>query len=176
MNGDVYVIMKYVLFQGKLLDHTHADKEKRAPIANLFSIPQAAFGFLSKVASRLGLKSAGYNPVNTGIVEDLCDKEHLELVPSKRKFILESEIKASVDANISIRQLTTTQYNDSEESSVRGESPTTFCHFDMVGDCLDHHFIDGSGKESVVSQVRLVLGSSALIMLNTTQHSVLNFT
>lgn len=162
MNGIMYVLYFntiFILFQGKSLDYTLADKEKSIPIANLFSIPQAAVGFLSNVASRLGLKSAGYNPVNTGIVEDLCDKELSEFVLSKGKVVLESEIVASMDANILICQLTTSQCKDSEQSSLRAESPATFSHFDMIGDCLDHHFINGSGKESAMSQVRLLLSS-----------------
>lgn len=33
------------------------------------------------------------------------------------------------------------------------KSPKDFAQFDMVSDCLDHHFVDGSGKSLTSSQV-----------------------
>uniref|UniRef100_A0A7N0TK43 E2 ubiquitin-conjugating enzyme n=1 Tax=Kalanchoe fedtschenkoi TaxID=63787 RepID=A0A7N0TK43_KALFE len=140
--------------KGKLLDHTRTDEDKSDPISNSFSIPQAALGFLSNVATRLGLKSAAYNPVSTDPVEDPCDNELLELLPSLRESILESELQASVEANILLQNLTKMDDQDNLQSSEKSVNPIKFRHFDMVvGDCSDHHFVDVSGNGSATSQV-----------------------
>ncbi|CAM8985902.1 unnamed protein product [Rhodiola kirilowii] len=139
-------------YKGKQLDYTRADEVKSAPITNSFSIPQAAVGFLSNVASRLGLKSVGYNLLGAGTINNPSDNEPLKLLPSMRKSFLESEMQASVEADILINQLSETDNKDSVHSSLQNVNTVSFRHFDMIGDCPDHHFIDSSGKGSV-SQV-----------------------
>ncbi|CAM8918512.1 unnamed protein product [Rhodiola kirilowii] len=139
--------------KGKLLDHTRADENRIAPITKSHSTTQAAVRFQSNVALRLESTPASYIPISTGAVEDPFDKELLELLPTLRKSIIESEMQASVEANILIHQLTKTEDRVSVRTSLNSANPVTFLHFDMVANCPDHHFIDSSYKGSVASQV-----------------------
>ena len=126
-----------------------------------FFYPQAAIGFFSSIASSilgsLGSRSL-FSQESSGCISHnakeygiLLEKEVLESCNHCAEQDL-SELQIFETTNIK------QEFEEIEENKVSmmprpGETSDQFRQFDMVSDCLDHHFL-GESKVLAVSQVR----------------------
>lgn len=133
-----------------------SDCQRNSRDTSSLSFP-SAIGFFTNVAANL-FSSLGFaSSLNTS-----------DLVPrNKARSAMPNEIEALELCNLCTAdqppvaiELQTSAETHSEQKSEHfllpsgSKSPKDFGQFDMVSDCLDHHFVDGSGKSLTSSQMK----------------------
>lgn len=106
-----------------------------------FNVPRAAIGFLSNVATSL----FGSRPYTT--------------LPAQQEHVSLNGSISCVDNEEDDEVYMETKFEKSEDSENVPEELTSknlkeFRQFDMVNNCLDHHFLDSPGKGSISNQVK----------------------
>ncbi|KAK1375317.1 putative ubiquitin-conjugating enzyme E2 24 [Heracleum sosnowskyi] len=125
------------------------DCQRNSRDTSSLSFP-SAIGFFTNVAANL-FSSLGFNllPHNQARSPMPNEIEALELCNL-----------CTIDQPLEAIQLQTTAETHSEQKSEHfllpsgSKSPKDFGQFEMVSDCLDHHFVDGSGKSLTSSQMK----------------------
>lgn len=147
---------KYLYFQDLLNSNVDgSDCQRNSRDTSSLSFP-SAIGFFTYVAANL-FNSLGFtSSLNTS---DLVTRNRAQSGMPNEIEALELCHLCTADQPLVAIELQTSAETHSEQKSEYfpspsgSKSPKDFGQFDMVSDCLDHHFVDGSGKSSTSSQV-----------------------
>lgn len=133
-----------------------SDCQRNSRDTSSLSFP-SAIGFFTNVAANL-FSSLGFtSSVNTS---DLVLRNQARSGMPNEIEALELCNLCTADQPLVAIELQTSAETHSEEKSEHfllpsgSKSPKDFGQFDMVSDCLDHHFVDGSGKSLTSSQMK----------------------
>lgn len=138
---------------------TGVDKDYKYCLASTsFSLPQAAIGFFSNLASSLfGSISTISNPIRSPMSLDPVG-ENQPCLP--KEIETSSTVGGDYDCEVFGDNSMNQQVEVMEEqrnikiNSSGCEKPESFKQFDIVSGCSDHHFVDGVNKALGFSQVR----------------------
>ncbi|KAJ6725010.1 UBIQUITIN-CONJUGATING ENZYME E2 24-RELATED [Salix viminalis] len=128
-------------------------------------LPQSALGFFTRITEGI-FGSLSFTSVPGTIASDPISEDGNEFNTPEEKENLETcdlcmEMQPLVAGDMLRFEGTNLklEINDDQESkehrsSSASKRPERFNQFDMVADCSDHHFLDGAGNVSAMSQVK----------------------
>ncbi|KAJ6292541.1 hypothetical protein OIU78_024675 [Salix suchowensis] len=128
-------------------------------------LPQSALGFFTRITGGI-FGSLSSTSVPGAIASDPISEDGNEFNTPEEKENLEScdmcmEMQPLVAGDMLRFEVTNLklEINEDQESkehrsSSASKRPERFNQFDMVADCSDHHFLDGAGNVSALSQVK----------------------
>lgn len=148
---------------------------KKSVDSSSLSLPRAAIGFFSNIAANLFGSLGSTSLLSTSGHVQYCqprskmpsEMEVLELcnLCTAEQPLQAGDFETFAERN-SEQKVEETQKREDFLSPSGSKSPEIFLKFDMISDCSDHHFINGSGKNLTSSQVNYI--SSPLCHLNLT--------
>uniref|UniRef100_A0A6N2KYN0 E2 ubiquitin-conjugating enzyme n=1 Tax=Salix viminalis TaxID=40686 RepID=A0A6N2KYN0_SALVM len=122
-----------------------------------FSLPQFTLGFFSRITESI-FGSFGSTSESAPVASDPISDDGNRSETPEEKGKLEAcdlcmEVQPLVDGDRLRFERTNSnpETNDDQETK---EHRSSFKRFDMVVDCSDHHFLDGEGNASALSQVK----------------------
>ncbi|XP_074329137.1 putative ubiquitin-conjugating enzyme E2 24 isoform X3 [Apium graveolens] len=149
---------KYLYFQDLLnsnVDGSNCQKNSRD--TSSLSFP-SAIGFFTNVAANLFCSLGFTSSLNTS---DLVARNQARSgIPNEIEALELCNLCTADQPLVAIESQTSAETHSKQKSEYfplpsGSKSPKDFGQFDMVScDCLDHHFVDGSGKSSTSSQMK----------------------
>lgn len=140
-------------------DGVGEDRKRHPWESSAFFLPRAAIGFVTSIAGSL-FGSLGFTSLSGsmssihefGNPHEEQESESCTLCTERQPMIL-GDLQTSIKT-FSKLQDEETGKNENISVLSGSKNPEQFGQFDMVDDCLDHHFVDDAGSALAISQVK----------------------